>query len=1067
MESKTSEGDASRLLQRATKMVALATAHKHALTRTDVSSLLQEALSPEASNPLKSLGFRLCSLAPSCISIEIWQLILDAVIKELAGANTQGSAATLRYAIPVFDVLPTTLILGFFMQSESEPLKKIQACVAHEVIKIRQVALKTFSMVAIRCTKVLFARGLTRFPFESNEARIVAQQDVNSILNDIWKMNVQAAEAEVPPVAAGAYSNLAILFQRSLSIQRVTSLDVDLMPLKEERGIDELVSLVYQSAAPRFKFLQSNAEKLPLEMQLHAMKWLSMLAYIMMQKSGGSCPGIANALIEVDEQNSGTTSSSMNFINNCLEHTSDDEDKLLCKVRVDILIADTVESWYLPCYEQVTLTQAFSIAQSILIIMAHPLQAFSRSKWSSAIFSRLTAMTQTALSATLLIPQELVIRLQICLLNSTNTYHSMQALQPTIMAISSIADSSLRQRLLFQVWQALIPRICKNNQYTLLEALCQSTLFHGCPYLVATGAKTKAAVPAQHSSYELFRALIECLVITPKTFRAQWVVLKQFASILSNKTLTESRHSALLLYVCLLSHTCSQNNDQATMETFLHMFVEPLAFKTISFPNIRVQLCWLCFKHLSSSRGSQSSTFLSWVTYELEQMLSMKDTDNAISSSLPYNNDGHLGHNKEPKGGSSSHLQPSTVLHNLQRFFALVLALKAILIGEPAFSQEILQILGRTRERHSGHRIICRKIDQTIEEIAGLSGSHGRQLQFSPRQISLMPTCILPDLLTPQALFPQRLGRYGSDAPTNCSRGPEVIISGSCDPLCLKVSFSESTEDPELVAVVVNCVNTSNIALSDFIISIGTIGPVKQADASNQLLVRLAGSELKPYASFTSEKIFQFQRFARVSFFFRVHFEGESPLRMGPCEFYNMPLVALLQLPSMRFATAPFFQKKWQTAAASKVYNVSCKNECIIHDILDTHEKVARIDVLDLVTPKLVQWHLMTSTKWKKCVTIVLSVAKSENHWRGTWEIRGPTHVISEINKNPTEMLQLISTMLVVTTEIVQAKRQMASSPRQVKSKEPLSPLNSSKDQVREGTPTTRRAIMNFFGGKS
>ncbi|RHY31567.1 hypothetical protein DYB32_003374 [Aphanomyces invadans] len=166
METKPTETDATKVQQRATKHVQTATTKKHALTRTEVFNVLQE----------------------------------------LAGAAAQGTALVLLHSIPVFDVLPLTLTLGFLQQQDLEPLKKIQAIFSHDSVDVRCVALATFCRVSINCTKVLFARGLTRFPFESNEARIVAQQDVTSILTDIWKLTLQAAEVESPEVAAVAFA---------------------------------------------------------------------------------------------------------------------------------------------------------------------------------------------------------------------------------------------------------------------------------------------------------------------------------------------------------------------------------------------------------------------------------------------------------------------------------------------------------------------------------------------------------------------------------------------------------------------------------------------------------------------------------------------------------------------------------------------------------------------------------------------------------------------------------------------------------------------------------------------
>jgi hypothetical protein len=135
-------------------------------------------------------------------------------VKELASATAQNSAPVLVHAIPVFDVLPTTTGLGFLQMADMEPLKKIQACVTHESIDVRHVAIVTFSRLSLACTNVLFRQGLSQFIYESNEARMIAQQDVKSVLNDVWKLTLHAAEASPPEVAGTAFASLNHLFAR-------------------------------------------------------------------------------------------------------------------------------------------------------------------------------------------------------------------------------------------------------------------------------------------------------------------------------------------------------------------------------------------------------------------------------------------------------------------------------------------------------------------------------------------------------------------------------------------------------------------------------------------------------------------------------------------------------------------------------------------------------------------------------------------------------------------------------------------------------------------------------------
>ncbi|OQR97918.1 hypothetical protein ACHHYP_09450 [Achlya hypogyna] len=1032
MEPKPSEGDSAKVVARATKMVHVATTRKHALNRTDVASLFQDCFSPEASNGLKILGFRLGCLAPSCMSPDLWAMLLDAVVKELAGATTQGSTQTLIHAIPVFDVLPAINVLGFLMQGDAEQLKKIQACVAHESTVVRQAALSTFSRVSILCTKVLFARGLSRFPFESHEARIVAQQDVASVLHDVWKMHLHAAEAEGSAVAGAAFANLAHLFARSLAVQRAAHLDLDLNPAREERGVDELVALVFQMAAPRFEFLRANAEKLSLEAQLDAMRFLSMLAFLMMQRSGAATPGLAIAIVDVDAG-------------------GDDDDKPV-KVRVDLVVADMVDSWLLPAFSNASLVQAYEIAQGISVILAHPLLAHARLKWAPLLLARLAAMTQAVSAAAIASSardREHMLRLQISLLQHTNTYNCLQALSPTMTAIAAIDAPAHRQQFFLDVWRAIVPRLSRASQLPLLEGICRSPLFHGCPFLfLGSGAKGGGSTPSAQTSFELFRALVECLLGTPGTLSAQWHVLKQFAPMLSSKADADARHAALLLYTGLLTHACGQSaGDLPTVATFLHTVIEPLAFKALPYPNVRVQLYWLCFRFLPKHA---TDTFLGWIATELDALAASKDA--VAPPAAAYSNDGLLGHPPEPP-------RRPLASHDLGRFAALVLSLRALLAREPALGQEVLQLLSHARDRHATHRVVCAEIDSAVEEITGLTGD------TPAPKLQALPLCLLPDLFSVHALFPrQSPGRPAANARSDDIG--DVVVSGPCDPLCLKISFREPSEAPELVALGITCVNASSVPFGNVTIVVGSAGPVRPVDAATNTPVRIAG-DLPPYASIKSEKVFQCAHFTRARFVFRVFYDGDAPLRMGATSVYEMPLEALLQAPCARDTTAGGFLAAWQAADANRVYSVQSVARPSVHELLDVHAKVAALDALNLISAGFAQFHFLTMTKWRESVAVVLSVAQATDDWQGTLEVRGPAAVVAEIDASSLELLRLVSVTLTIVEATPAEKVPLARSPRHGKTiKEPLSP--TAKDQVREGTPTTtRRTLMSFFGGKA
>ncbi|ETV85167.1 hypothetical protein, variant [Aphanomyces astaci] len=994
MDTKAVDGDATKVLQRASKQVQTATTKKHALTRTEVFNLLQECFAPEATTPCKILGFRLAGLAPSCITTEVWQLILDAAVKELAGAAAQGAAPVLVHSIPVFDVLPLTLTLGFLQQQEMEPLKKIQACVNHESIDVRCVALATFSRVSILCTKVLFARGLTRFPFDSNEARIVAQQDVTSILIDIWKLNLQAAEAEAPEVAAVAFSNLAHLFGRSHAIRSLSSQH----PRRQEGGLDELVSWLFDQAYPRFGMFKANAQLLPMNSQLHAMKWLSMVAYMLMQKSGACTPGIAIAIVELDAT------------------AAVDDNKGTVRVRADLVAADLVESWCLPAYVNASLTQAYPICEAIAIVMQHPLQTYNRLQWSSVLVSRLTAIIR---SSTMTRQRHDVIRVQVLLLDWTNTLDFTNVVGPALDSIAGLENPTTRLGLLYDLWHAMVARVCRKRQFALLDSICASSYFHGLPLGQVKGKSSQA--------YEIFRALVEALLFCshPNHPQARLVVLQQFVAVLANKSTTDLRTATLVLFTALLTQLCQDSSPAPPVLDFLSNVVLPLAPKVPS-PNVRVQLYWLGLKFAPNHTGGggHSHTIMAWVEVELLALQTSKDGA-GLPSSTTYN-DGVLG-----GGDENVH---TVDVHVLGRFYALLQCLRCLLAKDASLKQRAVQILAQVRVRNSIHRVISDTVVQTIEDMTGM-GSRGHVLS-----LELASAFVLPELFSPASLFPCRSsGLAATTGPVVAQWTEEVetVVTGSCDPLCLKISYREPEDYPEDIALCVTCCNVSNVSWSDFSIGVGVTGPVTLVDTSNNMHIRVTG-EVKPHGMFKSEKLFRFSRFSRARFYFRVELESvtsspEVPATvMGLTNPYHMPFDALFHLPDSTLWTAAYFQMAWQTAETNKVYKIQAKATKSVTPH-HRHAKVAYVADVSVATDWFVQMAFLTWTKWNECVCATISVARDDaaNLWHGTMEVRSTDGVLMEVAKAPRDFLGvLVKSTFDLTEDIVVERPAACVSPR-------------------------------------
>jgi len=105
-----------------------------------------------------------------------------------------------------------------------------------------------------------------------------------------------------------------------------------------EPGVDELIAVIFNASYQRFLYYKVNAQKLSSEFQLDAMKWLSIMAYMMMNKSGALCPGISVPLIEVDMDNQDDGDRNSEKVSSTI------------KLRADILASDIVDFWCVPAY---------------------------------------------------------------------------------------------------------------------------------------------------------------------------------------------------------------------------------------------------------------------------------------------------------------------------------------------------------------------------------------------------------------------------------------------------------------------------------------------------------------------------------------------------------------------------------------------------------------------------------------------------------------------------------------------------------------------------------------------
>ncbi|RHY85495.1 hypothetical protein DYB31_001883 [Aphanomyces astaci] len=645
--------------------------------------------------------------------------------------------------------------------------------------------------------------------------------------------------------------------------------------------------------------------------------------------------------------------------------------------------------------------------------MQHPLQTYNRLQWSSVLVSRLTAIIR---SSTMTRQRHDVIRVQVLLLDWTNTLDFTNVVGPALDSIAGLENPTYVDSFIFPYPKRLV--LCKPSQ-----------------------------------AYEIFRALVEALLFCshPNHPQAHLVVLQQFVAVLANKSTTELRTATLVLFTALLTQLCQDSSPAPPVLDFLSNVVLPLAPKVPS-PNVRVQLYWLGLKFAPNHTGGggHSHPIMAWVEVELLALQTSKDGA-GLPSSTTYN-DGILG------GGDEN--VRTVDAHVLGRFYALLQCLRCLLAKDASLKQRAVQILAQVRVRNSFHRVISDTVVQTIEDITGM-GSRGHVLS-----LELTSAFVLPELFSPASLFPSRSSGKQSATPfhpvAQWTEEVETVVTGSCDPLCLKISYREPEDYPEDIALCVTCCNVSNVSWSDFSIGVGVTGPVTLVDTSNNMHIRVTG-EVKPHGMFKSEKLFRFSRFSRARFYFRVELESvtsspEVPATvMGLTNPYHMPFDALFHLPDSTLWTAAYFQMAWQTAETNKVYKIQAKATKSVTPH-HRHAKVAYVADVSMATDWFVQ-----------CVCATISVARDDaaNLWHGTMEVRSTDGVLMEVAKAPRDFLGvLVKSTFDLTEDIVVERPAACVSPRHQIVKRAVSVDVMAKESAVTTPTVTRRALISFFGGK-
>lgn len=315
-------------------------------------------------------------------------MLVDAATAELAGSQ---NVPALLAALPLLARAPLGLVLHFLVSPEREPMNKLRAVLTHEQSDVRCAAVAASARLTLEVAAgLLTADALLALPFEAHEARVCCQQDVWTIVVDTWKLIFQAlfllggsdnAAAGSPESAGAAFAAMRKLFARGSALNAFS-------PTKEspltQPAVNDLVSAVFKEAFPRLLSIQAAARKLPMKHQVDALTWIAMLLYMMMDKSGARCPGVSLPYLEIDLESAQDD-----------DDGDDDENQLsgsTRRVRTDQLASDLLESWICPLFaRKASLAQCAALCRAAFMLLAHPLQEFTRLRRAPMLVDELIA----------------------------------------------------------------------------------------------------------------------------------------------------------------------------------------------------------------------------------------------------------------------------------------------------------------------------------------------------------------------------------------------------------------------------------------------------------------------------------------------------------------------------------------------------------------------------------------------------------------------------------------------------------------------------------------------------
>ncbi|EEY64150.1 uncharacterized protein PITG_02680 [Phytophthora infestans T30-4] len=1062
-ESLGGGGDSATSTKRAQaqvqKLLQLASVRPNALTLREYREGLEECLKPEGIPAMKILGFQLAGIGPGCSTHEVWKFIMEAVVNELGSSeNTSALAA----AIPVLRQVPLPLVLGFLLTPEREPMNKLRSILTHEDIEVHCNAITTLSQLTLDVAINVAGDGLFVFPFESHEARICCQQDLETMVNDCWKLIFHTlsfdGQSQSAPWAAGtAFTALTSLFARSSTMAPFFPSIQE--SLRVQAPIDDVTSVVYKQAFPRIRALIATARSLPMKQQPDAMLWISMLLYTMMERSGARCPSVSVPYMEIDTED-----------NNIEDGDDDDAPHASTEpVRVDELVRGLLESWAFPTVSRrVSLAQATNMCRAIFILLAHPLQTFTRMRWAAQLANHLIAQCYLANRSNNNGVSSSELKLELCgMLVKTFAWLSGVNCQSlfvrTTEAIYLLDHDKDRRDLVQTLMDTIVEHVVVNRDFQLLQGLCTMAFFRQPRGFSRLSPRTNGS--------EVFRALFQALSNTIELSSpprrnvehqiSQLIALRVFRGLLLLKLggsattspkayLRSCEMSENIVYYTglLTSHfqdmlACPELALRESLDFFQQELLPTMA--QIASQCARLQILWIGVRlHRNYSTHVPFDALVRELQCETGRLFTAIWNDDDEMEGATFD-DGLLGAGVEEIPGSRERAGDA---NNVDALMVIGDCITLLAQLQPQTQPQFLQLCEKmiaTLSAAGSPPAITSQQYRVIEDVMA-------QLSTPPTNLASAPeTHFSKEIFDPRDIFLPRKHVEDMDRPNDEEYREPITVSGSSDPVSIRIShhhFLSKKED--VVTLDVSCCNLTTWALSDLEIQfrpLGGVGVVQCVDTSKDLKLRMLRSgetvsvgtsggctSLPPFGVIKAQKKFRVCKFTQVTLLLQAVLvqdpsqDGDTmgdipaeetsptPIYLAFSDRYVLHFDTLLRLPQPQIATGSFFRHCWQSANSGVLWRVKApeskaqKLGACQHALHVMNAKLAVVSELLLDLPMHFHIAMVTQTRWGSYITAVLTMTlESDSSWSGVLEVRSTSENIREFKKWPRDTTRLFS----------------------------------------------------------